>query len=104
MFLEHGADKLEDPLVALIIKRNYLCRVCMSQFFPSSRLDRNTCMGSIFIYFLQFIPSGCTGGACRGSIMACPAPVKSRDEPRSRDEIIAQAKDFLDQYYASIKR
>ena len=53
MFLEHGADKLEDPLVALIIKRNYLCRVCMSQFFPSSRLDRNTCMGSIFfaLYF-----------------------------------------------------
>ena len=53
---------------------------------------------------LQFVPSGCSGMSCAGSIMMCPPPVKSRDQHRPKDEVLSQAKDFIDQYYNSIKR
>ena len=42
--------------------------------------------------------------SCAGSIMMCPPPVKSRDQARPKDELLVQAKDFIDQYYTSIKR
>ena len=53
---------------------------------------------------LQLIPSGCSGMSCAGSIMMCPPPVKSRDQHRPKEEVLSQAKDFIDQYYTSIKR
>ena len=45
--------------------------------------------------------SYCNTRFCNGSIMFN----KMRDAtPRSSDEVLKQAKDFIDEYYASIKR
>ena len=54
--------------------------------------------------FSQFVASGCNGMSCAGSIMMCPPPVKTRDHPRPKEEVLSQAKDFIDQYYTVIKR
>ncbi|XP_074641396.1 nitric oxide synthase, salivary gland-like [Tubulanus polymorphus] len=45
----------------------------------------------------------CTPDKCLGSFMS-PPPTRPPGVPRSRDEMLHHAKDFLDQYYASIKR
>ncbi|XP_074640312.1 nitric oxide synthase-like protein [Tubulanus polymorphus] len=44
---------------------------------------------------------GCTAEKCMGSFIS---PGRSNTLPRTKDEIIHQAKDFLDQYYTSTKR
>ena len=75
-----------------------------------SKLGYPPCAGVVHVHQrpllcnLQFIPSGCSGMACAGSIMMCPPPVKSRDQHRPKEEVLSQAKDFIDQYYTSIKR
>ncbi|XP_012262601.2 nitric oxide synthase, salivary gland [Athalia rosae] len=43
----------------------------------------------------------CSNQVCLGSIMALP---NHSTEPRSKEEILVHAKDFLDQYFASIRR
>lgn len=78
-----------------------------ASFLKKTKRHANLCCALPFLFsFLcfQFVPSGCNNASCAGSIMMCPPPVKSRDQPRPRDEVLAQAKDFIDQYYASIKR
>lgn len=47
-------------------------------------------------------PIGCTNKMCVGSMMNWKQ--QSVKRTRSRDEVIQQARNFLDQYYASIKR
>ncbi|CAK9823130.1 Nitric oxide synthase, salivary gland [Anthophora retusa] len=43
----------------------------------------------------------CSGQVCLGSVMQLP---NHGPEPRSREEILVQAKDFLEQYFSSIRR
>lgn len=45
----------------------------------------------------------CTERVCLGSIMT-PTPSRKSDEPRTKDELLTLATDFIDQYYTSIKR
>ncbi|XP_036382379.1 nitric oxide synthase, brain isoform X1 [Megalops cyprinoides] len=45
----------------------------------------------------------CTERVCIGSIMT-PNPSRKLDEVRTKEELLPLAKDFIDQYYTSIKR
>ncbi|KAG7480914.1 hypothetical protein MATL_G00061310 [Megalops atlanticus] len=45
----------------------------------------------------------CTERVCIGSIMT-PNPSRKPDEVRTKEELLPLAKDFIDQYYTSIKR
>ena len=53
----------------------------------------------IYDYILQ--PVSCSADHCYGSIM--DQAVKG-NTPRPKEEVLDQAKDFIDQYYVSIKR
>ncbi|KAG0723988.1 Nitric oxide synthase, endothelial [Chionoecetes opilio] len=43
----------------------------------------------------------CTRNQCNGALMF---PRKAGNEPRSSEEVLKLAKDFIDEYYQSIKR
>ncbi|CAB3251856.1 unnamed protein product [Arctia plantaginis] len=47
------------------------------------------------------VPTLCNERACLGSIMAIPG---RGDVPRESEEVLKDAKDFLGQYFASIRR
>ena len=53
----------------------------------------------MYDYILQ--PVSCSADHCYGSIM--DQAVKG-NTPRPKEEVLDQAKDFIDQYYVSIKR
>ncbi|KAI8435227.1 hypothetical protein MSG28_003583 [Choristoneura fumiferana] len=51
--------------------------------------------------FILFQPTLCNEKSCLGSVMAIPG---RGDEPRDPEEVLNDAKDFLGQYFASIRR
>ncbi|XP_077284596.1 nitric oxide synthase [Arctopsyche grandis] len=53
------------------------------------------------LHFNSALSPLCTEATCLGSVMGIPG---RGDEPREVDEILRQAKEFLDQYFASIRR
>nr|QCX35683.1 Nitric Oxide Synthase 1b [Octopus bimaculoides] len=48
-------------------------------------------------------PVTCTPNGCKGSIMF-PRVKKARTEPRPKEEVLVQAKAFMDEYFSSIRR
>nr|CAD7408086.1 unnamed protein product [Timema cristinae] len=47
-------------------------------------------------------PTQCTQQTCLGSLVALPG--RPASGPRSQDEVLVHAKDFLEQYFTSIRR
>jgi len=47
---------------------------------------------------------GCTPSVCAGSLMNQSPTINNHKECRSTDKILEEAKNFIEQYYASIKR
>ena len=47
--------------------------------------------------------AGCDATVCKGSLLATPYK-RPPGEPRPLEEVRSHAKDFIDQYYTSIKR
>ena len=45
----------------------------------------------------------CSERVCLGSLMT-PIPSRKPDEPRTKEELLPLATDFIDQYFTSIKR
>ncbi|KAJ9597797.1 hypothetical protein L9F63_011405 [Diploptera punctata] len=66
---------------------------------------RNMCTraeGFDSLHFKVSEPTQCTQQACLGSIVALHS--SNSPAPRSREELLRHAKDFLDQYFTSIRR
>lgn len=51
---------------------------------------------------LENVP--CNSNRCLGSIMGYTTNKRAPGEPRPKEEVLVQAKDFIEQYYTSIKR
>ncbi|XP_062619237.1 nitric oxide synthase 1-like isoform X1 [Saccostrea cucullata] len=51
---------------------------------------------------LENVP--CTSNRCMGSIMGFTTNKRAPGEPRPKEEVLLQARDFIEQYYTSIKR
>jgi len=55
-----------------------------------------------------FLPShqatACTEQICMGSVMTPSQHVRKSEDTRTKEEVLLLAKDFIDQYYTSIKR
>jgi nitric-oxide synthase len=52
--------------------------------------------------FLFSQPTQCSQQACLGSVVSLQN--RSTGGPRSKEEVLRHAKDFLDQYFTSIRR
>ncbi|XP_018409777.1 PREDICTED: nitric oxide synthase, brain [Nanorana parkeri] len=50
------------------------------------------------------MPTSCTPQLCMGSIMTPPQYVRKPDEIRTKEQLLPLSKEFIDQYYTSIKR
>lgn len=48
--------------------------------------------------------TACTEQICMGSVMTPSQHVRKSEETRTKEEVLLLAKDFIDQYYSSIKR
>lgn len=48
--------------------------------------------------------TGCTEHICMGSIMLPSHHIRKSEDVRTKDQLFPLAKEFLDQYYSSIKR
>lgn len=48
--------------------------------------------------------TACTEQICMGSVMTPSPHVRKAEDTRTKEEVLLLAKDFIDQYYSSIKR
>lgn len=48
--------------------------------------------------------TACTEQICMGSVMTPSQHVRKSEDTRTKEEVLLLAKDFIDQYYSSIKR
>lgn len=59
-------------------------------------------VNKFFIFFFKYIQkTQCSSQVCLGSIMTLPF---HGPEPRKKEELLIHAKDFLEQYFTSIRR
>ncbi|XP_006008471.1 nitric oxide synthase, brain [Latimeria chalumnae] len=49
-------------------------------------------------------PAACTEQVCLGSVITPSQHVRKPEEPRTKEELLSLASDFINQYYSSIKR
>uniref|UniRef100_A0A8B9VNJ5 Nitric oxide synthase n=1 Tax=Anas zonorhyncha TaxID=75864 RepID=A0A8B9VNJ5_9AVES len=54
--------------------------------------------------FLSHQTTACTEQICMGSVMTPSQHVRKSEDTRTKEEVLLLAKDFIDQYYSSIKR
>lgn len=48
--------------------------------------------------------TACTEQICMGSVMTPSPHIRKSEDTRTKEEVLLLAKDFIDQYYSSIKR
>uniref|UniRef100_A0A8D0L8P8 Nitric oxide synthase 1 n=1 Tax=Sphenodon punctatus TaxID=8508 RepID=A0A8D0L8P8_SPHPU len=56
------------------------------------------------LHLKSTMPTACSEQVCMGSIMTPSSHVRKPEEIRTKEQLLPLAKDFIDQYYSSIKR
>ncbi|XP_052024511.1 nitric oxide synthase, brain [Apodemus sylvaticus] len=56
------------------------------------------------LHLKSTLETGCTEHICMGSIMLPSQQIRKSEDVRTKDQLFPLAKEFLDQYYSSIKR
>ncbi|XP_075424220.1 nitric oxide synthase 1 isoform X2 [Ascaphus truei] len=56
------------------------------------------------LHFQASVPTPCTPEICMGAVMTPPQHVRKPEDIRTKEQLLPLAKDFIDQYYSSIKR
>uniref|UniRef100_A0A8C5LQZ2 Nitric oxide synthase n=1 Tax=Leptobrachium leishanense TaxID=445787 RepID=A0A8C5LQZ2_9ANUR len=56
------------------------------------------------LHFKASMPTPCSQDLCMGAVMTPPQYVRRPEDERTKEELLPLAKDFIDQYYSSIKR
>ncbi|KAM9194759.1 nitric oxide synthase 1 isoform 1-T1 [Dugong dugon] len=56
------------------------------------------------LHLKSTLESGCSEHICMGSIMLPPQQIRKPEEVRTKEQLFPLAKEFIDQYYSSIKR
>ncbi|XP_030075624.1 nitric oxide synthase 1 [Microcaecilia unicolor] len=56
------------------------------------------------LHFKSAMPTACTEQICMGSVMTPSQHIRKPEDIRTKEDLFPLAKDFIDQYYSSIKR
>ncbi|KAG9487805.1 hypothetical protein GDO78_007540 [Eleutherodactylus coqui] len=56
------------------------------------------------LHFKASMPTSCTQQMCMGAVMTPPQYVRKPEDIRPKEQLLPLAKEFIDQYYTSIKR
>lgn len=74
-------------------------------FPPPSSSNQKHCSNPRHVCLLLSPQStACTEQICMGSVMTPSQHVRKPEDTRTKEEVLLLAKDFIDQYYSSIKR